>query len=431
MSPRILFLCLVCAAALDALAQNRFVLNDRTNDRLWILYDVDGNGLIDDPAEIAPFFDAGNAAGTLGPMNPTCLASRCDGLVLMGDQLNQAVYTLIDNNGDGDALDLGESLVAAQAGNASGVNFAFPTGAAVDATGRLYIVNSGNASGNDAVYRLTDLTADGDFQDPGEIAEIVGVGAFGAPNGAASPQELVFDAAGFGYLRDSATSLAGIYRFIDLNSNGRADDPGEFTVFVNTTNASGVTVAPGFALEPDAVRPRAYYTLQIVPTGVDQLLRATDVNGDGDAQDAGEVVLAYSTAEASFTAVDVVSLDDGRVLITDNSGNIVVVLLDLDSDGTFFGAGERATYADNGSAQLAAARQLARLPLRRDGDANCDGSIDILDINAFVFALSDPSGYMAAYPSCNIQNADVNRDCNIDVLDINPFIALLAGGARM
>ncbi|TWT41911.1 hypothetical protein RAS1_30350 [Phycisphaerae bacterium RAS1] len=62
------------------------------------------------------------------------------------------------------------------------------------------------------------------------------------------------------------------------------------------------------------------------------------------------------------------------------------------------------------------------------GDLNCDGLVNIIDINPFTLALSDPIAYAAAYPTCNINNGDVNGDGNVDVLDINPFVALLAGG---
>ncbi|TWT41901.1 1,4-alpha-glucan branching enzyme GlgB [Phycisphaerae bacterium RAS1] len=62
------------------------------------------------------------------------------------------------------------------------------------------------------------------------------------------------------------------------------------------------------------------------------------------------------------------------------------------------------------------------------GDMNCDGSIDVLDINPFILALSDPIAYAAQYPACDINNGDINDDGNVDVLDINPFVALLAGG---
>ncbi|TWT40385.1 hypothetical protein RAS1_40940 [Phycisphaerae bacterium RAS1] len=62
------------------------------------------------------------------------------------------------------------------------------------------------------------------------------------------------------------------------------------------------------------------------------------------------------------------------------------------------------------------------------GDLNCDGLTDILDINPFVLALSDPAAYQQQFPICPIANGDINMDGNTDVLDINPFVALLTGG---
>ncbi|TWT46009.1 hypothetical protein RAS1_24470 [Phycisphaerae bacterium RAS1] len=63
-----------------------------------------------------------------------------------------------------------------------------------------------------------------------------------------------------------------------------------------------------------------------------------------------------------------------------------------------------------------------------DGDLNCDGQINVLDINAFVLALSDAAAYATAYPTCYRGLADVNNDASVNVLDINAFVALLAGG---
>ena len=102
-----------------ALGQSRFIINDRTNDCMHVLHDVNGNGVIDEPDEVHLWFDATNAAGTPGPANPTCLAIRPDGLVVMGDQGNRVVYFFRDLNGDGDAQDVDESCIAADATNAS------------------------------------------------------------------------------------------------------------------------------------------------------------------------------------------------------------------------------------------------------------------------------------------------------------------------
>jgi hypothetical protein len=62
------------------------------------------------------------------------------------------------------------------------------------------------------------------------------------------------------------------------------------------------------------------------------------------------------------------------------------------------------------------------------GDLNCDGVVNFDDINPLVLALSDPAGYQAAYPDCNILNADCNADGVVNFDDINPFVAILSGG---
>lgn len=59
------------------------------------------------------------------------------------------------------------------------------------------------------------------------------------------------------------------------------------------------------------------------------------------------------------------------------------------------------------------------------GDTNCDGVITYGDINPFVLALSDQSGYAAQYPYCNYLNADTNNDGQVTYGDINPFVTLL------
>lgn len=63
-----------------------------------------------------------------------------------------------------------------------------------------------------------------------------------------------------------------------------------------------------------------------------------------------------------------------------------------------------------------------------DGDMNCDGVITVADIGGFVLAITDPAGYAAAFPACDINNADINDDGVITVADIGPFVALLTGG---
>lgn len=71
----------------------------------------------------------------------------------------------------------------------------------------------------------------------------------------------------------------------------------------------------------------------------------------------------------------------------------------------------------------------AENPLKQElfrGDLNCDGQVNILDVNPFVLALSDPAEYQSAWPDCDRNLADANLDGQLNVLDINSFVELIA-----
>ncbi len=62
------------------------------------------------------------------------------------------------------------------------------------------------------------------------------------------------------------------------------------------------------------------------------------------------------------------------------------------------------------------------------GDLNCDGQVGFADINPFIQALTNPSGWEQLYPGCTILAADVNGNGTVGFDDINPFVTLLTGG---
>lgn len=59
------------------------------------------------------------------------------------------------------------------------------------------------------------------------------------------------------------------------------------------------------------------------------------------------------------------------------------------------------------------------------GDLNCNGVVNVADIGAFVLALTNPAGYAAQFPDCDINNADTNGNGVANVADIGSFVALL------
>lgn len=68
--------------------------------------------------------------------------------------------------------------------------------------------------------------------------------------------------------------------------------------------------------------------------------------------------------------------------------------------------------------------------LRREiagGDMNCDGELDLIDVEHFIQALLDPDKYQQTHPDCDLLNGDLELDGEIDLLDVEPYIDLLIG----
>jgi len=76
----------------------------------------------------------------------------------------------------------------------------------------------------------------------------------------------------------------------------------------------------------------------------------------------------------------------------------------------------------------------AGVPAFPIGDLNCDGSVDLFDIDPFVLALTSAGenppfqSYYAAYPACDARLADIDGNGVVDLFDIDPFVVLLTGG---
>jgi hypothetical protein len=61
-------------------------------------------------------------------------------------------------------------------------------------------------------------------------------------------------------------------------------------------------------------------------------------------------------------------------------------------------------------------------------DLNCDGAVNVFDIDPFVLALTSPAEYEVAFAGCFIELADCNGDGLVNAFDIDPFVEILTGG---
>jgi hypothetical protein len=92
-------------------------------------------------------------------------------------------------------------------------------------------------------------------------------------------------------------------------------------------------------------------------------------------------------------------------------------------DGTLYVGGGFATAGDHVSACFA--RWGPVCPL---GDLNCDGAVNLDDINPFVTALVSQQVYHTRYPGCAWLNADIDGDGDVNFDDILPFVNCLVAG---
>lgn len=140
----------------------------------------------------------------------------------------------------------------------------------------------------DQVLMSRDLDGDGNADGDGEVTVF-----FDAQNqsGLENPTKSVFVVhrghSGFIYAADGGSDA--VYRLDDINYDGDANDPGEAQVwFSQVENAMGFTLPT-----PNGVFERPNGDVYIVNAGVrsrpdDVVYRTRDLNGDGDANDAGE-----------------------------------------------------------------------------------------------------------------------------------------------
>jgi len=142
------------------------------------------------------------------------------------------------------------------------------------------------------------------------------------------------------------------------------------------------------------INPEHFYTVPDDPFEVG----ITPGSGGGDAFDIAWAIDAVTGEPAELDGFDFIRITNGVNFVTPLFGEI--------------------------STEIGAVADV----LPGDGDMNCDGVLDGLDIQPFTLALTDRDVYEAAYAGCNWRNADVNDDDNVNSEDITPFISELTGG---
>ncbi len=201
----------------------------------------------------------------------------------------------------------------------------------------------------DGVWRLADMNQDGDYNDPGEISSFYGdlLGAYPWT----SPTAIVAATDGTVFVTDISTDT--IYALRDGNGDGDANDPGEHRIFFDGSNVSGYAIPQAYGLTADALG-RLFVAVNnaTTPAGPDRILKLEDLNGDGDANDAGEAQDYYNLPGttgvlAASIPTKVVVGPDGNLYYTEVGTTFtkgVWRLVDANSNGNCNDAGEATLF---------------------------------------------------------------------------------------
>lgn len=153
----------------------------------------------------------------------------------------------------------------------------------------------------------------------------------------------------------SDLSLDAVYLLRDLNGDGNADGPGEATPFVDGSEQSGFGLVSGSVFSMLVLQDG---TVLIGEGDTDAMYALRDLNGDGDANDPGEVTIFFSSA---FSAVPYqtpqgLGADDNGYIYAATAGagstaaaDYVYRIKDLNGNGTADDPGESTLFFNAGA----------------------------------------------------------------------------------
>lgn len=338
-------------ARLTSRVSNGILVGDQRKDQLLLLQDIDGDGTASGIGETIVFFDETNASGLELPTNNVFTVHQAsDKSVYVGDGTSDAIYRLTDKNNDGDAQDNDEVAVWFSSDNAAGFSTITPNGIYEGPDGAIYISNAGTSSTpQDAIYRTVDLNGDGDANDEGEATLWLDVQTI---IDTAVPFDLSFDG-NVAYLSDlTGSATDAIYRIEDKNGDGTIQRE-EVQTFISDDMNFGAPVDIANATSVDG----SLYTMTWFPDLGEELkiYRLTDLDGSGQIDSQAEATEVWNAsampegfgAEIGFS---VAADEDGNLTLTANtfrSANNVVRLSDLNGDGDFLDEGETSVFGSS------------------------------------------------------------------------------------
>lgn len=301
-----------------------------TNNIILRAWDTNGDGRIDPATETMTAFDSAAALGD-PQVRLGALEHVGNGVFYTVNDRGtlEGIYRIEDTNNDGDFMDPGEfagvfvepaTLPITNAPNSAPTTLSGtgiqsiefdPT---VGASGRFLIEDENR----DQSIALEDKNGDGDFDDADECYLFAGIFTGGLLGADASP-EIGVNVPNISEARDHEIDTSGVspvyyilstttgssfgsacilMRGIDGNGDGDINDAGELNTFFDCSlDSTFATIGYNFTLGMELHGGDVYLIAEFddAVEDMDRCLRLTDLNADGDANDAGEAVVVWDS----------------------------------------------------------------------------------------------------------------------------------------
>ena len=284
------------------------LVSDMKLDTIYLTRDLNGNGTASDAGESIIYFNGDNQSGLVEPSKSIFSIHQSNtGYIYLGDGGSDSVYRLADRNADGDAQDLGEANIWFSSANANSYSLPTPNSIFEANDNALYIVNAGTRSQPaDAVYRTVDLNNDGDANDSGESSIWLDLSTLASTQlGGDIPENKssAFDITFVGDTAYIADLMGG-----ETNTIFRAQDNNSNGIIdtdeltVFIDGNNEYDVPVATGLISD--HAGALYTLESSSRQEQTLFRLTDINSDGTINDVSEVLEIWNESLVTDLGVE-------------------------------------------------------------------------------------------------------------------------------
>jgi len=407
-----------CAGILCPLASGAddlvVFVHDQIADEIIRMQDLNDDGDAHDPGEATVFFDDGP---------PVTGVDNAQGMVALGPWTLLAtdnfdpdnIVRLEDFDRDGDAFDAGEASVWFSGTLPIGLAMTNPAELRLRSDGTFFLLdnNTLDTAVPEAIYILEDLNSDNDVDDPGEITTFFELSPVGVS--ATTTFDAIEDNSGNVYVLDiTDPSQIESIDIIDPAGTSRT----QWFDSVDLLNLAGM-VLTGTVNELAHIADTDEIVFGASSGGGSQrIMAARDRNESGTIDTPAELRLLWSeSAHAdgfnTGSPRDLFLTDDGRLLWTDGLADRVMMLTDLNADGDYNDAGETGVLYD---ADTAVANGLPGISLALSVTAAMDdacpadlaepfGSLNFFDVAAFIglYNAGDPGADLAEpFGSLNI-----------------------------